>query len=113
MPPVFGVPVAELKPPTTAGMEARVGAYYMRFTSASGSVRHGYTYTYYDTIKERERGGRGRALARSCSYQERSAAAAVGTRPPCVGVGVGGGAALSREHKSHRAGPNRVRSSDL
>lgn len=30
-PPVFGVPVAELMPPVTADMSARVGAYYLRF----------------------------------------------------------------------------------
>jgi len=31
MPPVFGVPVATLKPPVTATMDERVGAYYLRF----------------------------------------------------------------------------------
>jgi homoserine dehydrogenase len=39
MPPVFGVPVAMLKPPVTATMDERVGAYYLRFnTGDQGAV---------------------------------------------------------------------------
>ena len=34
MPPVFGVPVASLEPPVSATMDERVGAYYIRFSTA-------------------------------------------------------------------------------
>ena len=38
VPPVFGVPVAELKEPVVTGMASRVGAYYLRFKSTDSAV---------------------------------------------------------------------------